>query len=60
MSVTRRSFLATWWSLSLGLTDGLRVGLDTAAHNSLFSESFHLRALAISCVTFSRRTSAGH
>ena len=50
MSVTRRSFLATWWSLPLGLTDGLRVGLDTVAHNSLFSESFHLRALASASV----------
>jgi arylsulfatase A-like enzyme len=46
MSVAKRAFLATWWSLPLGLTDGLRVGLNATAHNSLFSESFYLRALA--------------
>ena len=50
MSLTRRAFLATWWSLPLGLADGLRVGLDTVAHNSLFAESFHLRALASASV----------
>ncbi|TDI35148.1 MAG: hypothetical protein E2P03_01770 [Acidobacteria bacterium] len=50
MSLTRRAFLATWWSLPLGLADGLRVGLEAVAHNSLFAESFHLRALASASV----------
>ncbi len=50
MSLTRRAFLATWWSLPLGLADGLRVGLEAVAHNSLFAESFHLRALASTSV----------
>jgi len=50
MSVMKRSLLATWWSLPLGLTDGLRVALDTVKHNSLFAETFYLRALASASV----------
>lgn len=50
MRVVKRSFLATWWSLPLGLADGLRVALDAIAHNSLFSDTYHLRALASASV----------
>ncbi len=45
MTLGKTAWNASWWSLPLGLAEGVRVAHAGLLHNSLFAASFRLRAL---------------